>query len=738
MYSTLKKPLTMLSAGVALAFSASVLAEHPGLTLTKNDVAQMKSALQTSDAFSKAFVERKAAVDAQLLLPIEVPMPKDAGGGYTHEKHKKNYQFIYEAGTLYQLTGDAKYADHVVEMLKLYADMYPTLGLHPEQKELAPGKLFWQSLNETVWLVYGIQGYDMIRNSVSDEDRRFIEKGLFYPMVDFLSEKSAASFNKVHNHGTWATAGVGMAGYVLNEPEWVEKALYGLDKSGKGGFIKQLDKLFSPQGYYTEGPYYQRYALLPFVTFAKAIEINEPNRKIFEYRDSVLLKAIDTTIQLSYNDLFFPINDSIKDKGIDTIELVHGVAIAYGLTGDARLLDIAKKQDQILLTADGLKVAQALDKQLAKTYPFKSMVVGDGDSGKDGGLVIMRTNQEADHQALVFKATAQGMGHGHFDKLNWIFFDKGEEIVMDYGAARFLNVEAKYGGHYLKENNTYAKQTVAHNTLVVDETSHFNGKVKVANQHFPTVNYFVSNDELTIASATMDKAYKGVEFTRTQALINVEQVSRPFVIDVLSVDSNKAHQYDLPVHYRGQLMDTNFAINTQTTSLKPLGKHNGYEHLWLAGSGSPESDIAKVTWLHNNRFYSHSTAIKKDQPVDVLFTKLGATDPHFNLRDESGFVLRANKAKNHTFVSLLELHGEYNPSKEFTLASHSQLSVFDYEQQGDVMLINAELEGFAFSMAIVTDNFAAESHKVTVNGQVKTFTEPYLLLSEEKSKMAKK
>ncbi|MFM9673803.1 alginate lyase family protein, partial [Streptomyces galilaeus] len=77
---------------------------------------------------------------------------------------------------------------------------------------------------------------------------------------------------KVHNHGTWATAAVGMTGYVIDDQELVEQALYGLDKSGKAGFLRQVDELFSPQGYYTEGPYYQRYALLPFITFAKAIQ----------------------------------------------------------------------------------------------------------------------------------------------------------------------------------------------------------------------------------------------------------------------------------------------------------------------------------------------------------------------------------------------------------------------------------------------------------------------------------
>ena len=82
--------------------------------------------------------------------------------------------------------------------------------------------------------------------------------------------------------------------------------------------------------------------MLPFVTFAKAIENNEPQRKIFEYRDGILLKAIDTTIQLSYNGLFFPINDAIKSKGIDTIELVNGVTAAYGLTNDAGYLRYCK------------------------------------------------------------------------------------------------------------------------------------------------------------------------------------------------------------------------------------------------------------------------------------------------------------------------------------------------------------------------------------------------------------
>ena len=455
-YSMVTKAALNITLLATLTISQSVSARiSPNLVVTPADVNNMRAAITVDGQFKSTFLANKAAIEQQMLSAITVPLPKDGGGGYTHEQHKKNYKLMYDAGIAYQLTQDERYAQYVRDMLLTYAELYPALPLHPARKmgKQNPGKLFWQSLNEAVWLVYTSQAYDLVIASLTSAEKSKIEQGLFRPMVKFLSVDSPETFNKVHNHGTWTTAAVGMTGYVLGESEWVEQALYGLDKSGKGGFLKQLDELFSPQGYYNEGPYYQRYALMPFVTFAKAIETNQPERKIFQYRDGIVLKAIDTTIQLSYNQLFFPINDAIKDKGIDTIELVNGVAIAYGLTADAGLLDIAKQQKQIILTGDGLKVAQALDKNLMQPYGFKSVAFGDGNDGKQGALVIMRQNV-AGEQAVLFKPAAQGLGHGHFDKLTWQFYDKGEEIVSDYGAARFLNVKAKYGGRYLPENQT--------------------------------------------------------------------------------------------------------------------------------------------------------------------------------------------------------------------------------------------------------------------------------------------
>ena len=97
-----------------------------------------------------------------------MPLPKDAGGGYTHEQHKKNYAAIYHAGLLYQMTGDMRYAAFARDMLLEYAALYPGLGTHPLPKAGSPGRLFWQSLNEAVWLVHSIQGYDLIHSALSN------------------------------------------------------------------------------------------------------------------------------------------------------------------------------------------------------------------------------------------------------------------------------------------------------------------------------------------------------------------------------------------------------------------------------------------------------------------------------------------------------------------------------------------------------------------------------------------
>ncbi len=705
-----------LSVFVFLA-AMNVALAGPRLLLSSADVDLIRAELNSTSSFAKSLAETRAKVDAYFESTPDVPVPRDPGGGYTHEKHKQNGIAIHDAGILYRLTGDAKYATYARDLLLAYAKLYPTLGRHPVKRSNTPGRLFWQSLNESVWLVYAIQGYDAIADTLMPQQRKTIEGGLLRPMADFLSVQSPETFDRIHNHGTWAVAAVGMTGYALGDKEYVQKALYGLKRDGKAGFIKQLDELFSPDGYYTEGPYYQRYALMPFIVFARAIHANDPDLRIFEYRDKVLLRAIYACVDLSYAGLLFPVNDAIKDKGLDTIELRYGIATAYALTGDPTLLSIAQMQHPYVLTGDGYRLAKAVDAGLSKPYRYRSKVFRDGPSGKQGALVVLRHGEQPDQRALVFKATSQGMGHGHFDKLTWLFYDNGQEIVPDYGAARFLNVEQKEGGHYLPENESWAKQTIAHNTLVVDERSHFDADLKLAEQHHPELLVFESRDGAQITAAVMRDAYSGVEFRRTMALLNGIVPDHPIVVDVLNVNSKTAHQYDLPLHFTGQIISANPGFDARTDSLRPLGTANGYQHLWLRASASvAANENVSLTWLNKNRFYTY-TALAQNG-FEVLLTQLGANDPRFNLRYDQALVLRVKDARAQTFVSVLEPHGEYNGSAEYTIGGRSNIAELQRFQAGraDVIRITTT-DGSRHYLALSYDTRTDAIHKVAADGR---------------------
>ena len=685
-------------------------------------------AAETAAAYPPLFaaeIERSIAfVDDAMAEGVVVPQPKDPGGGYTHEQHKKNFRVIYQGGQLFRLTGDKKYADYVRDVLLAYAAMYPTLEPHPARKGTqSAGRIFWQVLNDAMWLVDSIRGYDAIRDTLSETERANIDNNLFRKAAEFLSTGSAVTFSKIHNHATWATAGVGMTGYVIGEPEFVEIALRGLDKSGETGFLRQSELLFSPDGYYTEGPYYQRFAMKPFVVFAGAIEKNEPDRKIFEHRDGILLKAIDTTIQLTYGGRFFPFNDAIKDKSLNTTELYEGVAIAYAKTQDPGLLAIAEFQDRTILTEEGLELSRALAAGKAKPFPFRSILLSDGPNGNAGAIAVLRDGAEKslDHTALVAKNASQGFGHGHFDKLSWQLYDNGQEVVRDYGAARFLNIEAKEGGRYLPENETWAKTTVAHNTLVVDQKSHFDGDVKVADQHAPVQTYFSDAAGLQVSSARIDTAYQGVGIERTLIMPTIPGLEAPVVIDLVHGSSLDTHTYDLPLHYSGHIMEYDFATDNNVAGRPVLGDANGYQHIWVDAVGEVADGKGALTWILDGRFYTYRFAT--NGPVQAVLGESGANDPNFNLLRDPLIMLRTRRSGRTSFASVLEAHGYYDGANERTEQSVSRIADLSHDRVKGKDILRLTLKtGQRFAIAISNNPDPDASHSATLDGDTVAWT----------------
>ncbi|MEM9501087.1 MAG: alginate lyase family protein [Pseudomonadota bacterium] len=696
--------------GCAMASAAQEVVSAP--------VAEATS--QMPPLFAREVDLARTFVDGMINAGVTVPVPEDPGGGYTHEQHKRNFRAIYQGGQLFQITGEAKYRDFVRDILLEYAQLYPTLGDHPERHDQYSGRIFWQVLNDAMWLVHAVQGYAHIRDTLSEEDQQRIDNDVFRRAAHFLSVESVETFDRIHNHATWATAGVGMTGYLLGDDDMVERALMGSDKSGEAGFIRQTELLFSPDGYYTEGPYYQRFALLPFLVFANAIEQNEPERRIFEHRDGILLKALRTTVQLSYRGYFFPFNDAIRDKSLRTAELYEGIAIAYAETSDPALLSVVDFQGRTVLTLGGELVARDLAAGKAKPFPFRSLLLSDGPNGDQGAVAVLRqgqTNAEGEPATvLIAKNSSQGMGHGHFDKLAWQLYDRGNEVVRDYGAARFLNIEAKRGGRYLPENTTWAKSSVAHNTLVVDETSHFYGDGKHADKFWPTQTYFSDAEGIQVSSGMIDSAYSGVSMRRTLLIPSIPGLEEPLVIDLVHASGDAAHQYDLPLHYSGHIMEYDFEAQRNIAERPVLGAANGYQHIWVDAEAAIENGRGALTWILDGRFYTYRFA--GNGPLTAILGESGANDPEFNLRREPLLILRAQREGAVSFASLIEAHGSYDGAAEQTLDSRSLVADLSHKRVSQMDIVKLTLKsGQRYAVAVSHNPDSEAAHSVTLGGE---------------------
>ncbi|QOD60969.1 alginate lyase family protein [Polaribacter haliotis] len=702
--------------------------QHPKLILTKKGVDKIRASLGSVPIFDKTLEKVKKEVDAEIADGIKMPIPKDYSGGYSHDQHKRNMVVLQKAGVLYQILDDEKYAKYVKDMLMQYEAMYKTLPVHPKTRSYARGKLFWQCLNDSNWLVYVSQAYDCVYNYLSEEERNKLETNLFKPFADFISIGNPQFYQRVHNHSTWGNAAVGMIGLVMDDQELIDRALYGikdlklnttekdddggfLNKDGKAGFLANIEEPFSPDGYYNEGPYYQRYAMYPFLIFAEGLHNVKPELKIFEYKEGVLLKSINALLNLSDADGdFFPLNDGQKGMSYYTSALVTAVDISYHFgTQDSGLLSIASAQDRVLLDDSGLSVALGIKNGKATSFNKKSINLSDGPKGEQGGVAILR-NEDIE---LVFKYAAQGSSHGHYDKLSYSLYEKGEEILQDYGLARFVNIEQKGGGNYLKENKTWAKQTIAHNTVTQNETSHFNAKYEIGSQHHSVLNYFSSeNENVQVASAKEANAYPGTEMLRTMAIIKDEDLEKPYMLDIMKVTSNEANQYDFPYYFLGQVLNTNFKYDTPKT-LNTLGTKNGYQHLYVEGTAKASSENSKLSWLNKGKFYTLTTLTNNND--ELLFTRIGANDPEFNLRREAAFMLRRKNAKNTLFVSTIEAHGGYSPVTESAVNSNSSIKelqlVLDTE---DYTAIQITSEKGNIKLFITANTNASKEAKHTI------------------------
>ncbi|MEZ9322768.1 heparinase II/III family protein [Vibrio sp. 10N.286.51.E5] len=704
--------------------------------LTEAEIEQLHLEVGRSSLMGKTIAANAKDLEAFMRLPIDVPGHGEAGG-YEHNRHKQNYTYMNLAGRMFLITKEQKYADFVTELLEEYADKYLTFDYHVQKNTNPTGRLFHQILNEHCWLMFSSLAYSCVASTLTQEQRDNIESRIFEPMLEMFTVKYAHDFDRIHNHGIWAVAAVGICGLALGKREYLEMSVYGIDRNDTGGFLAQVSQLFAPSGYYMEGPYYHRYAIRPTCVFAEVIHRHMPEVDIYNYKGGVIGNTVQAMLATAYPNGEFPaLNDAsrtmgITDMGVQVAVSVYSKHYSSENGVDQNILGMAKIQDAVWMHPCGLELSKAYEAASAEKeigMPFwPSVELNEGPQGHNGAQGFIRMqDKKGDVSQLVMNYGQHGMGHGNFDTLGISFFNRGQEVLREYGFCRWVNVEPKFGGRYLDENKSYARQTIAHNAVTIDEKCQNNFDVERADAVHGLPHFFkVEDEQINGMSAFANDHYEGFDMQRSVFMLNLEELESPLLLDLYRLDSEKGgegeHQYDYSHQYQGQIVRTSFEYQANK-ELNTLGEDFGYQHLWNVASGEVKG-TALVSWLQNNTYYTWLGATSNDN-AEVIFTRTGANDPSFNLRSEPAFILRS-KGETTLFASVLETHGYFNEEFEQSVNARGvvkDIKVVAHTNVGSVVEISTEKSNVTVMISNqlgATDN---TEHKVELNGKVYSWT----------------
>lgn len=707
------------------------------ILLTEAEVELLRKEVGKPSLMGKSIEANRKELEAFMRLPLDVPGHGEAGG-YEHNRHKQNYTYMNLAGRLFLITQEEKYAQFVKDLLAIYAEKYLTFDFHVQKNTNPTGRLFHQILNEHCWLMFTSLAYSCVASVMTEEERTAVVERIFEPMLDMFTVKYAHDFDRIHNHGIWAVAAVGICGLAIGKPEYLEMSVYGQDRDDTGGFLAQISQLFAPSGYYMEGPYYHRYAIRPTCVFAEVVHRHMPEVDIYNYKDKVIGNTVQAMLATAYPNGEFPaLNDasrtmSITDMGVQVAVSVYSKH--YGM--DDNILGMAKIQNAVWMHPCGLELSQAYDKAIADReigMPFwPSVELNEGPTGNNGAQGFIRMQDKTgDVSQLVMNYGQHGMGHGNFDTLGITFFNRGQEVLREYGFCRWVNVEPKFGGRYLDENKSYARQTIAHNAVTIDEQCQNGFDVDRADSVHGLPHFFkVEGTEINGMSAFANDHYPNTDMQRSVFMLNLDELEAPLLLDLYRIEGEGEHQYDYSHQYDGQIVRTNFDYQS-FGELNTLGDDFGYQHLWNVASGKVQG-TALVSWLQNNTYYTWlgtSSSAKQNGDNEVIFTRTGANDPSFNLRSEPAFILRS-KGESTLFASVLETHGYFNEEFEQSVNARGQVKdirVVGYNAVGSIVEITTEKSLVTVMISNVLGADDQTPHQVELNGKTYSWNGFYSL-----------
>lgn len=505
----------------------------------------------------------------------------------------------------WHITRRSEFAAEVYRVLERYAAIYPNLERHDRwgmrgALAVTGGKRFCQSLDEAIGIIKLAKAYDLVCDSgiIDDATRSFIEQNLFLDAIESIY-RFYPLYDGRNNHMTWYNAAAAVVGAVLGQADLLNKAI-----NGAKGLRYQLSECVSIEGLWCEGTFaYHYYAL----------------DAIVETIQAALACGLDLTDIQALRKLFLlPLS----------LAYPNGQLPAFN-DGDIAFLGQFRRFYQF--------GAETWDDQHLDVFARTEKLPQVGSAAyEDAGLAYLRRGRDENAVAAVLDFGRHGGHHGHPDKLNLMLYALGREIFPDPGRLTY----------HCPEHETWTRQTVAHNTVVINQQS----QLPTAG----TLLRFAVGEHFDTAVVESLGAYRGVTLRRALALFDNA------LVDILHVQCDNEVAIDWALHGQAQL--------TTSQSLQPRNEPihvaAGYQHLTELKQGELREDFHADWRLEDARFLR--TRLLSGDKTEV-FTGNGIG---YELNSKVPFLMLRGKAKKTFHVALHDLSGNAGSIREARCFTH--------------------------------------------------------------------
>lgn len=414
--------------------------------------------------------------------------------------HAKNLTYLNACMYLYLATGENEYAEHIRDMMLDYARKYPTYMVHNAARkpsEAHSGKMFAQSLDESVWATDAARAYDVATPVMTAAEREAIEKGYLRECADLLLRRKDGG-----NWQAWHNSGLVALGVALHNDSILDVAV----NDPKCGHRFLMKKHVYPDGWWNEGsPTYHFYPLRAILLTAEALRCRDIN-----LYDQQLLNMFAGPVLGTYKDLVFPAHND-GWYGENLLAQVKLYEAAYHQYKEPLFLNVL----EACYTRTERINPEALVNPI-RIRPSASAIQLTSHAFEDVGFALLRSNSNT----VVMKYGPYGGGHGHFDKLSVSIHNGKREILSDLGTSA-------YG---VPDYTKWYQKTLAHNTVTVDGRNQ-----QAANGTL--IDFKPSKNGGSVAAST-NEAYPGVAMKREISLKGNS------IHDLFSCTSDTVHTYD--------------------------------------------------------------------------------------------------------------------------------------------------------------------------------------------------